>query len=302
MTSASAFSVTLLFSTPFKIGADEVFEAVADTFPSLGLTGASDAGATHTVGTDRFEISLATGNARVSLTSTPGQPHLDPPPRLKHSFSCKATRHGLSSVAAAITVTTTDDGPDLDARLAAACRVTAVSSILAAQANCAGVFIPSARMIVAPERWQPAAEEAVAGYVPIDAWIAFSVNRRQHRTTGAQLLSCQSEGLRAFTGEEMLVPWARIAPGEATTTVFQALWLRLVNRSVFQDRDTMGPETDLSAVQIRRDEGGKMGLDGPGWVLFRRECVLPDDEEARTAAMPEPGTAPELNAPYRFVH
>ena len=299
------FSVTLLLSEPFDLRADEVLEAVGENFPSLGLVGESEENATHRVGVDRFEMMLASGDARVVVASAPGQPHLDPPPRLKHSFSCKATWHGLSSIAAAITIKTTDNGPDLDARLASARRVTAVSSILAAHADCVGVFIPSARMIVAPERWQSAAEEAVAGYVPIDAWIAFSVNRRQHGTTGAQLLSCRSEGLRVFTGEEMLVPWARLAPGDATTTVFQALWLRLVNRSVFQDRDTMGPETDPSEVQIRWDGDGKMGLDGPGWALFRRECVLPEGEErARIAVMPDLGTvpAPARAAPFRFVH
>ena len=277
------FRVILLFSKPFEFVNRELFDGIAGSYPGLALQGGSDPCRQNYVGAEPLETRVldASGAPVVTLFSAPGKGTLQPLPSLKHSYPCAATRYGTSSIQATVTVEASMRPDAMTDGILAASQVTAVSAALAVSSNCAGIYVPSARMIVSPERWRRAAQEAAKGGVPIDAWVAFSVARSRSRRSGAPLTECRSLGLSAFNGQEVLMPWAEVSPGAATTTVYQALWLMLVNGTVFQDRDTMGPDWDLSAVQIRWADAGDMGLTTPGWVLFCRECVLPEDASSR---------------------
>jgi len=303
---ADSFSVYVLFSEPVSFTNRDILDALREDFPELSW---SDAVAEEDVTPGPLDGTYTTGEVvvtslfpggdenqprMISLLSMPGRYEID------WGHMCDKNRLTFPEAKAAVDrhrtyvqVIVYSVDSSLEARFDAARRATCVGAVFASLPVATAVYFPNGDTVVAPDKWIEGANTTLKGEVPFFQWVNLSV--QPVPDGGAPVpVTAQTVGVAAFTGHEMLLPLARIAPAQAAELVLGAAILHLQYGNSFNDGDTLGPEgnEDLK-LRIRHAREGTLGLETDNWVFLHPKSTLaPREEEVfckRPGIPPPPG-------------
>ena len=291
----ASFAAVLLFAEPVDCLKREIVCEVAAEYPMLGVEEQAELNSELRTGR-HFETGLrsnAAGHRHLSrLSSEPGRYDADFAYALRHSYAYEGARDAVGSHTSWVRVSTDSESAAAPDRFRAATATTCIAAAFAKIPGCLGVYLPGANLIVSPQRWCRAADEAVMGEFPVDAWIAIAVNRTEGGGARNALVSCSSIGLAAFDGHEIHLPWSDMPPGDAARLVFSALWMLLIGGARFNDGDTMGETGNTDRIRIRHAVEGKHGMQTDAWVLFDPSTVVQEEKLFATEKEPEQDMPP----------
>lgn len=277
------FKACVLFSRPQQMHAPEIYEALEQRFPDLDWTcEPSGPPLIDTTGVTMFTDACTDGGTRghVLISGTPG-----PVERDWHTEIARAG--GLFENAAAeiarhtdhLTITVASGGEDhnLTDRLDAARRMTCIAAIFAAMPGARAVWYPAADLVVSPADWVRAADEAVAGRVPVFCWVS-TASKSVPDGTMAPPVTVQSVGMAAFNGMEVLMPKSRLPERDSGAWVMGTVGMILEDGHVFEDGHTMGLENSEEKIVIRRLRAGMHGAKLDMWVLLHPRATVTEEQ------------------------
>lgn len=290
------FSAVLLFDAPFECIKREMVAEVSAEYPMLGVEEQSELNRQLMVGSGWSTMvrTNTAGHRHISRVASEAGPYeADFAYAMRHSYAFEDARKAVTTHASWVRVSTASEAFDSPARFRAATATTCISSVLARYPGCVGVYVPSANLLVSPQRWCRAADEAALGEFPIDAWIALAINRTEREGPAKSLASCSSIGLASFDGHEVHLPWSDMPPGDSARLVYSALWMLLVGGNRFSDGDMISDRQGTAQIRVRHAVEGKHGMQTDAWVLFDPSTVVSEEKLFETAqAYADPGSEP----------
>lgn len=282
------FTCYVLLSEPLQADISEILAAMREDFPSLnwpapvfpGAAGPFDTqDGTSVVWGDDIKMSLIAGSGRCNVAFD-----FDKSPFFPEASQAVARHRSYLSISAG------SDSTDLADRFRAARRMTCFAALFAKLPIATAVYLANSDGLISPAHWVKAADTALNDDFPFDQWISFPFTRYAADDDGPPPVTCNTIGMAAFNGHEILIPQARCAPNEAVSLAFGAAWLLLVSGNQFVDSNTFGIEDEPARARMRfLPEGPRAQTDT--WVMLDKSCRL--DEHAlfgeRTGQPPPEG-------------
>lgn len=279
------FQVTLLFSERLDFEWAEVIAAIEEDYPemagwqdSLGL-GSAVAGDVS-VGFLPNELNPDLGSLNyISGPGRAGQPSEDV---YAKANTFPGARDAYEKHTCYLDLALSSRGTDLASRFRAARALNCISAVFAKLPVCLAVWFPDADLILSPQQWADAAEEARKEEWPFSQWISFNIGGFQGEN-GQSFATISTIGMAAFNGTEVSVlgyPGDRLQEGALMAR--NTCWMLLNGGSRFNDGDTIGVEGDQTAIKIRlAREGTKPGgsdfpMQTDVWMLFHPEGYFND--------------------------
>lgn len=280
-----SFHVTLLFSERLEFDWPDVFAAIAEDYPELSgwedvLGQGSGVAGDVSMG---FVVNNSCPDAKsLQYSSAPGKagaPHEGVYAKVN---TFKGAREAYERHATYLDLTVSSEGTDLESRFRAARALNCISAVFAKLPVCLAVWFPDADLILSPEAWAKAAEEARREEWPLLQWISLEPAPFQ-ATDGRPAATISTIGMAAFNGSEVsVVGYPGEQMGDGIMLAHNACWMLLAGGSRFNDDDTIGAEGDATKIRIRlvkegsklRDSGGAMQTDV--WMLFHPDGVFDD--------------------------
>ncbi|MEL6169878.1 MAG: hypothetical protein AAFR35_14410 [Pseudomonadota bacterium] len=315
-----SFTAYVLFSEPLRGTISEVMAAVSDDYPGLDWSSeqlGQDVFDTRgvTLSTDLSGMSRSdlTPRGRTSFIGSPGRCEIDWAPiigKARFIFPDAQAAVDRHTDYLSVSVDSPSGDTSIAARFDAARRVTCIAAVLAKLPTALGVYFPNGDTLVTPENWVKAAETAMKGEVPLEAWVTFFLAFFDAPPEPLPV-TVSTVGVAAFTGHEIVLPKARLEPVEAVKYVYGAGYLLLQAGHEFVDSDTLGVEGGAEKLRIRHVQEGRFEAQTDQWVLIHPSSGIDDVEMfgERSRKPPPPGTANEImNSPdtlknrlYSFV-
>lgn len=282
------FTCYVLLSEPLQADIAEILAALREDYPSLtwpdpvfpGARGPFDTrDETSVVWGDDIRLSLIAGDGRCSVAFDYDKSLLFP-----------GAQQAVAAHRSFLSISAGSASADLVDRFRAARLMTCFAALFAKLPICTAVYLSNSDGIVAPAQWVAAADKAVDDDVPIEQWISFPMTRYAADDDGPPPVTCNTIGMAAFNGREILVPQARVPANEVIMLALGAVWLQLVSGNTFADSNTFGVEDEPARARMRfLPEGSRAQTDT--WVLLDKSCRL--DEMAlfgeRTGQPPPEG-------------
>jgi hypothetical protein len=274
-----AFTAYVLFAEPLTFRPSEILAAVREDYPGLAWTDTLQLDMPITVGQVGLGVLFPDAEAgneprMAHFSSFPGLLGVD----LAHQFHASRLTFPDAPAAVArhrcylsITVPSVDDS--LAARFDAARRVACLAAVFARLSTCVAVYFPSSDQIVRPADWVDAAAQAMRAELPVPVWVSIYVNAMPDGRTPVPV-TVGTIGLAAFNGHEVVVPKARIQPGDAAKWVFGAAKMLVERDHVFHDSDTLGMEEGGEKLRIRHCPEGKADSQTDAWILIHPSSTL----------------------------
>ncbi|WP_095590890.1 hypothetical protein [Actibacterium ureilyticum] len=265
------FTCYVLLNEPLQADVAEILAALREDFPTLdwpdpafpGPSGPFDTNAgTSLVWGDGVRLSLIAGAGRCSVAFDYDKSLLFP-----------GAQQAVADHRSYLSISAGSAGPDLVDRFRAARRMTCFAALFAKLPICTAVYLSNSDGIVAPSQWVAAADKALADDFPIEHWISFPLTRYGADDDGPPPVTCNTIGMAAFNGREILVPQARIPAGDVAGLAMGAVWLQVVSGNSFGDGNTFGVEDEPARARMRfLPEGPRAQTDT--WVLLDKSCRL----------------------------
>lgn len=290
-----AFNIYVMLSDSLEFTVAEVMQAVAEDYPTLPRHAGAFVGdgTINTAGAGLAFLSWTETDPLVMFMTPPqgGEGGIDWPTVVQKSrFQFPDAAQMVERHQTLLCISVHSRGTSYAERFEAARLMTCIGAVFARLQDCLGVYFPSADMIIPPATWVDAADEAVAGRLPVMQWINLQANLVPDGKTPVPV-TASTIGLAAFLGCEVAVILARIPPGEAVKIVYAACKLLGEYGHRFRDSDTFGPEDDEVRYRIRFQSEGLHGAQTDVWVLLHP--TFPHDDVAlfgpRLLPPPPPG-------------
>ncbi len=292
---SESFTIYVLFSEPLEATFSELIEAAAEDYPGLDWTH-------ENVGTEKINTRDVTMAVDFSITDPkkgglrivgmPGRCEFDWQPVIGNS--CLIFPNGNIAVDRhtdhmSITVNSPKDDTSVAARFDAARRMTCLGAVLAKLPIALGVYFPNGDTLVQPHKWVEAADTAMKGEIPVLEWMTLFVSRFDEPPMPLPV-TVSTIGLAAFNGHEIVMPRARMDPGEAAHWVYCTVRMLLEADNVFVDGDTLGVEAGKKPIRIRHVKEGTHDAQTDQWCLLHASSDI--DEAKLFGPRPRP-PAPE---------
>lgn len=304
---AESFSVYVLFSEPVSFTNQDILDALREDFPELSWSDAVAEGdvspgvldGTFTTG-DVVVTSLFPGRkenqpSMIPLVSMPGACDIDWEPLFyKNRYTFPEARAAVERHRTYVHVMVQSVDSSLEARFDAARRATCVGAVFASLPVATAVYFPNGDTVIPPKTWIEAAHTANRGEPPVFQWITFGVEPVPDGQAPVPV-TAHTIGVAAFTGHELMVPQARIEPGEALRWTYAATILHLQYGNEYIDGDTLGLEGDDSVkLRIRHAPEGTGG-ETDTWVFLHPTSPLAPREEELFGKRPGIPPPPDMD-------
>lgn len=282
------FTCYVLLNEPLQADIAEILAALREDYPTLDWPDPAFPGPAGPFDTDDGASVVWGDDVRLSLIA--GEGRCNVAFDYDKSLLFPGARQAVAAHRSYLSISAGSAGTDLVDRFRAARRMTCFAALFARLPICTAVYFTSSDGIVAPAKWVAAAEKALADDFPIEEWISIPLTRFAADDDGPAPISCNTIGMAAFNGHEILVPQARVPAAEVVGLTLGAVWLQMVSGNTFQDSNTFGVEDAPARARMRfLPEGPRAQTDT--WVLLDQSCRL--DEKvlfgARTGRPPPEG-------------
>jgi hypothetical protein len=275
-----AFTIYVLLSEALQFNVSEIYAALREDYPGIDWQ-ENQMGDSQV---DTAQVSLATDfvdSGMVSFTTTPGRCDVawgDIFEKNRLTYPDAEAMVARHQSYLAINVHSPRGETSLAARFDAARRLTCIGAVFAKLPITMGIYFPNGDTIVKPADWVRAADEAMAGEVPVLQWMTLAVVPVPDGTDMPTPISVQSIGMAAFNGYEILMPLARMPAGEVAQWVHATVKMIMERGHIFTDSDTLGIEGDTKKIRIRHAPEGKMGAQTDMWVLLHPTSTINETE------------------------